>query len=156
MNIGRIAPNLKIIEKGAYMYVIHTMYVCNSPWWTLELLMELINKELIRRELIKKELEKGAKQNGHHNSSSILPPSEIEFGFLFPRPIIIPGNIYLYIPKIFQPWEVQKWNRSELAHLGHLNSQNLRIRREDKGHRFVIADGYQEDELIGEGLNSEE
>ena len=34
--------------------------------------------------------------------------------------------------------------------------QNLRIRREDKGHRFVIVDGDQEDEMIEEGLKNRE
>ena len=33
MYIGRIAPNLKNLEN----------WVCNSPWWILELLTELIN-----------------------------------------------------------------------------------------------------------------
>ena len=35
-------------------------------------------------------------------------------------------------------------------------NKNLRIRREDKGHRFVIADGDLEDELIEEGLKNRE
>ena len=34
--------------------------------------------------------------------------------------------------------------------------ENLRIRREDKGHRFVIADGDAEDELIEDGLKNRE